>query len=74
MKSVVSPLAGQGESEGDCLYTIRELSRATHLSVPTLYKEIGAGRLQVVKIGRATRVRASAKRAWLDSLPLVSKR
>lgn len=34
----------------------------------TFYREVGQGRLRVVKIGRATRVTRTDASAWLDKL------
>lgn len=48
------------------LLTIPEVATALSLGRATLYVLIQRGELPVIKIGRATRLRASDVRAWAD--------
>ena len=50
-------------------FSINEACQVCGLGRVTLYKEIGAGRLRTVKVGRRTLVPAEALKAWLASLP-----
>ena len=43
-----------------------DVTGLTNLGRSTIYQEIAAGRLRVVKIGRAVRVRRDDLDAWLD--------
>ncbi|MEO6922468.1 MAG: hypothetical protein ABI142_01455, partial [Bryocella sp.] len=49
-------------------WTIAEMSLAYHLGRTTLYAEIAAGRLEVVKVGRSTRILAHQRRTWEGKL------
>jgi excisionase family DNA binding protein len=57
----------QGETERRLL-TVPQVVYRTSLSRSTIYKEIAAGRLRVVKLGRAVRVPADAFDSWLEDL------
>lgn len=50
-------------------YRIDEICKLTGLSRSTIYLEISAGRLRVIKCGNRTLVLVEACKAWLDSLP-----
>jgi excisionase family DNA binding protein len=43
-----------------------DVTGLTNLGRSTIYQEIAAGRLRLVKIGRAVRVRRDDLDAWLD--------
>jgi excisionase family DNA binding protein len=49
-----------------------DVTGLTNLGRSTIYQEIAAGRLRVVKIGRAVRVRRDDLNAWLDRQITVS--
>ncbi len=51
------------------LLSIEEVSRALSLGRSTIYELIGAGRLEIVHIGRAARVTVSSLEAFIRSLP-----
>jgi hypothetical protein len=51
------------------LKPIRRWCRDNSLSAQTAYREVGAGRLVVVKVGSRTYVTPEADRAWRDTLP-----
>ena len=57
----------------DCAWTIAEMSLAYHLGRTTLYAEIAAGRLEVVKVGRSTRVLPQQRRTWENKLPTTRR-
>ncbi|MGI8475503.1 MAG: helix-turn-helix transcriptional regulator [Thermomicrobiales bacterium] len=48
------------------LLTIPEVMRLSRIGRSFIYEEIGAGRLRIVKFGRAVRVRADDYAAWVD--------
>ena len=50
------------------LHKLATVTARTGLSRSALYREIGAGRLKTVKIGRAVRVREEDLIAFIDSL------
>lgn len=51
------------------LLSIDEVSRALSLGRSTIYELIGAGKLEVVHIGRAARVTVSSLEGFIRSLP-----
>jgi excisionase family DNA binding protein len=51
------------------LFTVPQFCEAYGISRTTFYAEVKAGRLRIVKIGAATRVRRADAQAWADSLP-----
>ena len=53
----------------DILLTIPEAAKRLRISRATLYTHISAGRLVALKIGAATRIRASAIESFLDAAP-----
>ena len=57
------------ENAGRLLLTIPQAEQATGLSRATLYRVLGTGALESVKIGRCRRIRLDALRAWIESLP-----
>lgn len=50
------------------LLALTEVSQQTSLSRSTLYREIDAGRLKVVKIGKSVRVTDQSLRDYISSL------
>lgn len=50
------------------LLALTEVSLQTSLSRSTLYREIDAGRLKVVKIGKSVRVTDQSLRDYISSL------
>ncbi|MBA1374955.1 helix-turn-helix domain-containing protein [Sphingomonas ursincola] len=52
----------------DRLYTIKQVCDIAGIGRSTVYRENLASRLPFVKVGRATRIRASDLKGWLDSL------
>jgi hypothetical protein len=55
-------------------FGFREFCRRNNICPETGYREVRAGRLEVVKIGRKSLVTAEAERKWLDSLPRLRLR
>jgi excisionase family DNA binding protein len=55
------------------LLALSEVSLQTSLSRSTLYREIVAGRLKVVKIGKSVRVTDQALRDYIASLGSVTE-
>jgi predicted site-specific integrase-resolvase len=54
-------------------YRPKEFCERNTIGPTTFYKEIKAGRLKVLKCGKATFVTAEQEREWLASLPVVAK-
>ena len=50
------------------LLSLQKVSERTSLSRSTLYREIDAGRLKSIKIGKSVRVSEQALRDFIDSL------
>ena len=48
--------------------TINDLVRMFNLSRSSIYRQIKAGALEIVKIGRSTRIPAKAARDWAERL------
>lgn len=48
--------------------TIADFCSAYRLSKTTAYRQINAGRIPIVKVGRATRIRVSDAEAWAANL------
>jgi excisionase family DNA binding protein len=55
------------------LYTIREATELLAVSRASLYRFIGSGELQAVKIGTATRIPAAEIDRWLAELPRLGR-
>jgi excisionase family DNA binding protein len=55
-------------------YTMREASAALGVGRTTLWKAISEGKLDAVKFGSRTLIKAERLRHWLASLPRVQKR
>jgi excisionase family DNA binding protein len=55
------------------LLALSEVSQQTSLSRSTLYREIDAGRLKIVKIGKSVRVTDQALRDYIASLGSVAQ-
>jgi excisionase family DNA binding protein len=55
------------------LLALSEVSHQTSLSRSTLYREIDAGRLKIVKIGKSVRVTDQALRDYIASLGSVAQ-
>ncbi|MEM7568845.1 MAG: helix-turn-helix domain-containing protein [Pseudomonadota bacterium] len=51
------------------LITISEFQRAYGVSRSTIYRQSKAGKLPIVKVGRASRIREDHAQSWLESLP-----
>ena len=51
--------------------TLVEAAAASGLSRASIYREIGARRLKVVKIGRRTLVRPADLEAWINAAQLA---
>jgi excisionase family DNA binding protein len=49
--------------------TVQEFCDAFRVSRTTLYRQVAAGALSLVKVGRATRIRRADAEAWQASLP-----
>lgn len=58
----------QDRNEPELVWTIEEAIQAARTSRATLYREIAAGRLKTVKLGRRRYVRPEDARAWVASL------
>lgn len=54
------------------LFTIQEVISRCRLGRTLLYEEIGAGRLRVVRFGRAVRVRSDDLTAWIEERTAAS--
>lgn len=54
------------------LFTIQEVIGRCRLGRTLLYEEIGAGRLRVVRFGRAVRVRSDDLTAWIEERTAAS--
>jgi len=54
------------------LFTIQEVISRCRLGRTLLYGEIGAGRLRVVRFGRAVRVRSDDLTAWIEERTAAS--
>lgn len=50
------------------LHKLAQVGQRTGLSRSALYREINSGRLKVVKIGRAVRVREQDLNSFIDAL------
>lgn len=53
---------------GQLLYTVADVVAITRISRTKLYGEIQAGRLPVVRIGRAVRITREALEEWIARL------
>ena len=51
------------------LYTVAEFCSTHGIGRTTLYGEVKAGRLRLVKIGTASRIRRIDAQAWVAALP-----
>ncbi len=60
------------ENNSPRLLALSEVSQQTSLSRSTLYREIEAGRLKVVKIGKAVRVTDQSLKDYITSLERAS--
>lgn len=49
-------------------FTIREFCAAAGIGRTTVYNEINAGRLKIVKVGKRTLIPAAAASRWIDGL------
>ena len=52
--------------------TMAEFNRRYSISRTTAYNEIAQGRLQIRKLGTATRIATADAEAWASSLPIRS--
>lgn len=51
------------------LLTIQDFIQQYRISKTQVYREVNCGRLKVIKIGTATRIRAEDAETWAASLP-----
>jgi excisionase family DNA binding protein len=56
------------ETQTPKLLSLNEVSERTALSRSTIYREIDAGRLVAVKIGKSVRITDSELRRYIESL------
>lgn len=56
------------ENQTPKLLSLNEVSERTALSRSTIYREIDAGRLVAVKIGKSVRITDSELRRYIESL------
>jgi hypothetical protein len=56
------------EAQTPKLLSLNEVSERTALSRSTIYREIDAGRLVAVKIGKSVRITDSELRRYIESL------
>ena len=56
------------ENQTPKLLSLHEVSERTALSRSTIYREIDAGRLVAVKIGKSVRITDSELRRYIESL------
>lgn len=52
----------------ESLMTVREFQDRFRIGKTTFYREVAAGRLTVLKIGRSTRISSASAAAWLSAL------
>lgn len=52
----------------ESLMTVREFQDRFRIGKTTFYREVAAGRLTVLKIGRSTRISSVSAAAWLSAL------
>lgn len=64
--------AAQVPSSGQLLYTINDVTALTRISRSTIYEHIAAGRLKVVRIGRAVRITPAELERWISDLEEAS--
>lgn len=50
------------------LMTVQDFLQSFRVGKTTFYREVEAGRLKIVKIGRSTRIASDDAAAWLNSL------
>ncbi len=55
-------------------FPFREFCRRNNICPETGYREVRAGRLEVVKVGRKSLVTVEAERKWLACLPRLRLR
>jgi len=60
----------------DCpeLMTVADFLAQFRIGRTTFYREINAGRLRTVKVGRATRILRADAELWVRALPETSSR
>lgn len=58
------------ETQTPKLLSLNEVSERTALSRSTIYREIDAGRLVAVKIGKSVRITDSELRRYIESLQI----
>ena len=51
------------------LMTVSDFLQLYRISNSSFYKEVNAGRLQIVKFGRSTRIPRASAEAWVAQLP-----
>jgi len=54
------------------LFTVADVARLTRIGRTTLYQEMQAGRLKVVRIGRAVRITRAELDRWIRDLEAMN--
>lgn len=62
--------AKKGQETMAKLLTVAEFKQAYRVSHSTFYRQVADGKLQTIKIGRATRILADEAERWLQALSL----
>ena len=65
--SLTNPTLGQPE-EPRLIYRIPDITRLTGIGTTSVYADIKAGKLRIVKRGRMTLIMADDLKAWLHGL------
>jgi hypothetical protein len=52
----------------------RGVAARNGISIPTVFRELAAGRLKAKKIGRRTVITEQDEKAWIDALPAFRSR
>ena len=55
-------------------YTVSEAAEVSGVSRSTLYRAMGAGKLEARKCGRTTLIFADELKRWLEALPIANDR
>lgn len=53
------------------LLTVAEFKAKYRIGHTTFYRQVAAGRLRLIKIGKSTRISAQDADAWLNALPKI---
>lgn len=63
---------GQLDERDKLSYTVDQFLKATGISRWLFYKEVNAGRIRIVKVGKRTLIPATDARAWFERLRAAS--